>query len=191
MAFGERKLNPLFCYRSITRLTAYGHVIAVRQHETVRIHANLLAGSSGLLTPASDSSLAASGSEGVSLSLVARRGHSHSVETPRGTDLVPPQVSSSAANAQPQQPTRLCPPRELSSTTCFGETSRWIPLPFVSAIDPNRPRPSRRVDLQRKSPPPIITQHCRTLASLAPEPHGKQRVQIQLHPKTRHPLKNP
>ena len=177
MAFGERKLNPLFCYRSIARLTAYGHVTVGGQHETVRIHANLVAGSSRLLTPASDSSLAASGSEGVSLSLVARRGHSHSVETPRGTDLVPPQVSSSAANAQ--QPTRLCPPCELSSTTCFGETSRWIPLPFVSAIDPNRRRPSRRVDLQRKSPPPIITQHCRTLASPAPETHGKQRVQIQ------------
>ena len=188
MAFGERKLNPLFCYRSITRLMAYGHVTVGGQHETVRIHANLVAGSSNSHT-SEQQVLVASGSEGVSLSLVARRGHSHSVETPRGTDLVPPQVSSSAANAQ--QPTRLCPPRELSSTTCFGETSRWIPLPFVSAIDPNRPRPSRRVDLQRKSPPPIITQHCRTLASPAPETHGKQRVQIQLHPKTRHPLKNP
>ena len=46
MAFGERKLNPLFCYRSITRLTAYGHVTVGGQHETVRIHANLVAGSS-------------------------------------------------------------------------------------------------------------------------------------------------
>ena len=46
MAFGARKLNPLFCYRSTTRLMAYGHVTVGGQHETVRIHANLVAGSS-------------------------------------------------------------------------------------------------------------------------------------------------
>ena len=178
MAFGERKLNPLFCYRSITRLTAYGHVIAVRQHETVRIHANLVAGSSRLLTPASDSSLAASGSEGVSLSLVARRGHSHSAETPRGTDLVPPQVSSSAANAQPQQPTRVCPPGELSSTNLLWGNLAMDPIALCQRLIPTAVGPAGALICNENPllPSPTIAGQ----ASQAPKPHGKQRVQIQL-----------